>query len=157
MFFNADYFRDRVRAIIAAAKTPVEWVVIDASSINVMDVTAVQKNDELREELFALGIVLATARVKKNLARFFKQEWGVQRRDLYAKYHFDTLKSAVRTFNNRIDEGASPGSDSWRIWNAQLRNLVGVLEETDYRMSALDLVAACERPVCGSLSFNHSY
>ena len=76
-----------------------------------MDVTAVQKIDELREGLSARGVVLATARVKKNLARFFKQEWGVQRRDLYAKYHFDTLKSAVRAFNNRIDEGASPGSD----------------------------------------------
>ncbi len=43
VFFNADHFRDRVRAIIAAAETPVEWVVIDASSINVVDVTSLHK------------------------------------------------------------------------------------------------------------------
>jgi high affinity sulfate transporter 1 len=111
VFFNADYFRDRVRATIAAAKTPVEWVVVDASSINVVDVTAVQKLDELREELAAQGIVLATARAKRNLRKFFNPEWGVKRRELYGKYRFDTIKSAVRAFNNRIKEEVSPEPD----------------------------------------------
>lgn len=50
VFFNADYFRDRVRTIIAAADTPVEWVVVDASSIDVVDITALQEIDGLREE-----------------------------------------------------------------------------------------------------------
>jgi high affinity sulfate transporter 1 len=85
VFFNADYFRDRVRAIIAAAETPVEWVVVDASSINVIDITALQKVDELREELSAQGIVLATARIKHSLSRFFNHDWGVKQRELHAK------------------------------------------------------------------------
>jgi high affinity sulfate transporter 1 len=79
VFFNADYFRDRVRATIAAAKTPVEWVVVDASSINVVDITALQKIDELREELAAQGIVLAVARAKRNLMKFFNYDWGLKR------------------------------------------------------------------------------
>ena len=101
VFFNADYFRERVRATIAAAKTPVEWVVVDASSINVIDITALQKLDELREELAAQGIVLATARVKQSLMRFFNYEWGMKQRELHAEYRFHTVKSAVRAFKNR--------------------------------------------------------
>ena len=115
VFFNADYFRDRVRAMIAAAKTPVEWVVLDASSINVVDVTALQKIDELREELAAQGILLVTARAKRNLWKFFTPDWGVKRHEQYAGYRFDTIKSAVRAFNNRVEKGASPVADSQKI------------------------------------------
>lgn len=48
--------------------------------------------------------MLATARVKRNLWRFFNHEWGEKRRERYAQYHFDTIKSAVRAFSNRGDE-----------------------------------------------------
>ena len=115
VFFNADYFRERVRATIAAAKTPVEWVVVDASSINVIDITAYQKFDELREELAAQGIVLATARVKQSLWRFFNYDWRMKHRELHAEYRFHTVKSAVRAFKNRIEERRSPGPDSSNI------------------------------------------
>ena len=76
VFFNADYFRNRVRAAIAAAETPVEWVVVDASSINVVDITALQKVDELREELSAQGIVFASAHVKRSLSKFLMMTGG---------------------------------------------------------------------------------
>ena len=112
VFFNADYFRDRVRAAIVASKTPVEWVVVDASSVNVVDITALQKLDELREELAAQGIVLATARVKQSLWRFFNPDWGMKQRELHVRYRFYTVKSAVRAFNNRFDEEVSPAPDS---------------------------------------------
>ena len=112
VFFNADYFRDRVRAAIAAAETPVEWVVVDASSINVVDITALQKVDELREELSAQGIVFATARIKHSLSRFFNHDWGVRHRELYSRYRFHTVKSAVRAFNNRVKEEVSLGPDT---------------------------------------------
>ena len=111
VFFNADYFRDRVRAAIAAAKTPVEWVVIDASSINVIDITALQKFDELREELSAQGIVLASARVKHSLSRFFSHGWIVKHRERHAEYRFHTVKSAVRAFNNRVEKAVSTEAD----------------------------------------------
>ena len=108
VFFNADYFRERVREVIAAASTPVEWVVVDASSINVVDVTAFQKIDELREELAARGIVLAHARAKRNLARFFNQGWLMKRRALRIEYDFPTVKSAVRAFNSRTKKATVP-------------------------------------------------
>jgi high affinity sulfate transporter 1 len=108
VFFNADYFRERVREVIAAAKTPVEWVVIDASSINVIDVTAFQKIGELGEELAARGIVLGHARAKRNLARFFNRDWLMERRAMNRKYDFPTVKSAVRAFNRRTKKAAAP-------------------------------------------------
>ena len=106
VFYNVDYFRDRVRAVIAAADIPVEWFVIDASSINVVDITALQKVDELREELSAQGIQLASARVKQSLSKYFNKGWGTSRRENSAIYRFDTIKSAVRAFNNRVEEKA---------------------------------------------------
>ena len=112
VFYNVDYFRERVRAAIAAAESPVEWVVIDASSINVVDITAIQKIDELREELAAQGIKLVSARVKQNLSKFFKQAWGAERMETHAKYRYDTLKSAVRAFNNRVVLEEANGPDS---------------------------------------------
>jgi len=108
VFFNVDYFRDRLRATIAAATPPVEWVVVDASSVNVVDITALQKFDELREELAARDIVLATARIKRSLLRFFNHDWGMKHRELHARYRFHTIKAAVRAFNNRVEDEVSP-------------------------------------------------
>ncbi len=101
VFFNADYFKQRVNAAIAAAKTPIEWVVVDASPINVIDVTAIQKIDELREELAAQGVVLAHARAKSNLSRFFHSAWATKRLDAQMGQEFPTLKAAVRAFRKR--------------------------------------------------------
>ena len=112
VFYNVDYFLERVRAAIAAAETPVEWVVVDASSVNVVDITAIQKVDELREELAARGISFVSARVKQSLLKYFKQDWGARRMETNAIYRYDTLKSAVRAFNNRNlqDVTDEPGS-----------------------------------------------
>ena len=101
VFFNADYFRSRVRKAIAEASDPVEWVLLDASSVSVMDITALQKLDELRQELSAQGIVLATARVKPRLATFFNRKWSAKRAGVHAALRFETLKSAVRAFQQR--------------------------------------------------------
>jgi high affinity sulfate transporter 1 len=108
VFFNADYFRERVRSIIAAAETPVEWFVVDASAINVVDITAVHKFDDLREELAARGIIFGTARVKQNLMRFFDPQWARERLEQHADHRYTTLKSAVRAFKNREAKTASP-------------------------------------------------
>ena len=111
MFFNADYFCDRVRAAIAAAETPVEWVVLDASSISVVDITAVQKVDALRKELAAKGVFFAMARVKHSLNRFFSDEWARKHKKLHDQYRYHTLRSAVRAFDKRSKlDPSHPGS-----------------------------------------------
>ena len=102
VFFNVDHFGARLRAAIRAAKTPVEWVVLDASPINWLDATAVEQLDELRSEFAAQGIVFAIARARLSLNRAFNPSWVAQRRPAALEFpRFPTLKAAVRAFERR--------------------------------------------------------
>ena len=98
VFYNADYFKARVHAAVAAQKTPVEWVVVDASPINIIDVTGLRKLDELRVELAAEGVSVYYARVKRHLERFFNSRFAQERRTAAKSYRFQTLKPAIRAF-----------------------------------------------------------
>jgi high affinity sulfate transporter 1 len=98
VFFNADHFKARVRAAIAAQQTPVEWVVIDASPVNVIDVTGLGKLDELRAELEQQGVSLYFARGKRHLAKYFNAEFARERRKAATGMTFETLKPAVNAF-----------------------------------------------------------
>ena len=81
---------------------------IDASSMNVFDSTAIDGVDRLSEELAARGIVLASANVKRSLGRRFQGAWVDARRALTADRIYRTLKSAIRAFEQRR---ASAGGD----------------------------------------------
>lgn len=98
VFYNADYFKARVHEVIAAQKTPVEWVVIDASPINVIDVTAVAKIDELRKELEAAGVRLNVARMRQNLGGFFNRCFVKERGKAGKWWRFQTLNPAIRSY-----------------------------------------------------------
>ena len=98
VFYNADYFKTRIREVIEAQKTPVEWVVVDASSVNVVDVSALNMLDELRGELAARGVQLYFARVKRNLEKFFNPEFAKERRKSAKKYRFQTLSPAIKAY-----------------------------------------------------------
>ncbi len=112
VFFNADYFKTRVHAAIAAQKTPVEWIVVDASPINVIDVTSLRKLDELRHELAAEGVSLCYARVKRDLERFFDPRFAKERRETAKHYRFQTLKPAIRAYlKHRKAKGLDVGTE----------------------------------------------
>lgn len=98
VFYNVEYFISCLRAAIVAEKTPVEWVVIDASSVNVVDVSALNALGALREELAAEGISVYQAQVKRHLERYFNAEFASERRKANRPYRFQTLKPAIRAF-----------------------------------------------------------
>ncbi len=108
VFYNVGIFRSRIRALIATSETPVEWVVVDESSINVMDATSIEKFDEFREELAGQGIFLAITYPKPNLGRFFKQGWNQEREQAEQGYSFPTFESAVEAFHQRAEKRAAP-------------------------------------------------
>ncbi len=111
VFYNADYFKKRILATIAASKPSVEWVVIDASSINIVDVTAIQKFESLKQELAARGIVLAVARRKLSATKFFEGPWVKNLQEhLIKDYNFPTLKTAIYAFNQRDNPSSTPES-----------------------------------------------
>jgi MFS superfamily sulfate permease-like transporter len=107
VFFNIDYFSERLGAAIEASKTPVEWVIVDASPINWIDATAVQHLDELQSELAAQGITRGVARAKLSLGRAFDPSWLSQRLAATGLRRFPTLKAAINAFNKHKLEAAS--------------------------------------------------
>jgi high affinity sulfate transporter 1 len=108
VFFNVDFFKQRVLEKVAASPTPVEWVVVDASPVNMVDVTAVQKVDELRDVLAARGIELCFARGKTSLTRFFTGKWMEQRLEADKSHNFHTVRAAVDAFRKRPKPAQTP-------------------------------------------------
>jgi len=100
LFFNVDYFRKSITAEIARSPTPVEWVVVDASPVNNVDITALHKLHALREELEAKGINLVFARVKSSLWRFFEADWLAANLRYPFEQRHHTLTSAVEAFKD---------------------------------------------------------
>lgn len=100
LFFNVDYFRKSITTEISKSPTPVEWVVVDASSVNIIDITALHKLRDLRDELESKGITLLFARVKSSMWRFFDADWLIANLRYRNEGRHYTLTSAVEAFNN---------------------------------------------------------
>ncbi|MBO0840974.1 MAG: sulfate permease [Sciscionella sp.] len=66
-FANAEDFRHRALAALAAASTPVRWMLLNAETITDIDITAADALRQLHTELRRRHITLAMARVKQEL------------------------------------------------------------------------------------------
>jgi high affinity sulfate transporter 1 len=99
VFFNADYFLDRVRALIAGADRKPEWLLFDAEAINLLDVTGADALETLRAELAGQGIVLAIARAK-GLFRATLERTGIAER-IGAARLFPSVRDGTRAFLER--------------------------------------------------------
>jgi MFS superfamily sulfate permease-like transporter len=73
-FANAEFFKDQALDAVAAAPTPVEWLVVAAEPVTSVDVTAADALSELNETLRRVGAKLCFAElkdpVKDKLKRF---------------------------------------------------------------------------------------
>jgi high affinity sulfate transporter 1 len=96
VFFNADYFKNRVRTIIAETKTKPQWFLLDAESMPWIDTTGAAILDEARRELAEKNIVLAVAEAKKPL-RLMLDRTGLKER-IGPEAFFPTLGAAVEAF-----------------------------------------------------------
>lgn len=67
IFANARHVADRLRALLADAKPPVECVVLDLQAVTQIDVTSLAMLRELHDELEARGIDLRFARANRPL------------------------------------------------------------------------------------------
>jgi len=111
LFFNVDYFRKSITTEITRSSSPVEWVVVDASSVNFVDITALHKLRDLRDELEAREIKLVFARVKSSLWRFFDAEWLAANLRYRHDQRHHTLTSAVEAFKHwKLQKGDSSDS-----------------------------------------------
>ncbi|MCJ7749792.1 MAG: SulP family inorganic anion transporter [Armatimonadetes bacterium] len=67
VFFNADYFKTRVRAALEAADEKIEWFLLDAEMVSAIDATAAAMLEELQSTFAARGVTLAIARPSRQL------------------------------------------------------------------------------------------
>jgi MFS superfamily sulfate permease-like transporter len=103
-FANAEDFRRRALAAIAAEHDAVAWFVLNAEAIVEIDITAADMLLELQEELAGQGIVFAMARVKQGLFGQLAKAGVVER--IGAQRFFPTLPTAIAAFQNQATLGA---------------------------------------------------
>lgn len=103
LFFNVDFFKNRLREEIAKSLAPVQWVVVDVSPVNVVDITALHKLLEIRVELEGMGIMLHFVKIKRSLSNYFNISWLTG----LAKYEttYRTLSEAMEAFEQRDQTG----------------------------------------------------
>ena len=95
-FANAEDFRHRALAAIAAEATPVRWFVLNAEAIVEIDITAADVLQDFHRELTAMGVVFAMARAKQELYQQLSRAGLVQR--MGAERFFPTLPEAIAAF-----------------------------------------------------------
>ena len=114
LFFNTDYFKERIKREIASSPVAIEWVIVDTSPINVVDITALHKLAELRDELEGQGIRLLFVRVKRSLLNFFNASWLNQQAAPNKAFWSMTVAAAVDLFEHRQrpPESVGPAGES---------------------------------------------
>ena len=103
-YANANRFVDDVQKAIDSAPTPVEWLVLDASSLDDVDYSAGKSLDGLLDFAEARNITCCLARVDTNLLKLLEL-YGVDSR-IGADHIFSNLLDAYNAFEAR-DKTAS--------------------------------------------------
>jgi SulP family sulfate permease len=96
-FANAEDFRTRALAAVAAATHPVAWFVLNTEANVEVDLTAVDALESLRAELDDRGIVFALARLKQDLRAQLAPSGILDR--IGDERIYPTLPTAVSAYN----------------------------------------------------------
>jgi high affinity sulfate transporter 1 len=95
LFFNAEYFKQRVRSAVAAAAIKPRAFIFDVEAVTMIDITATYVLEEVRAELESRGIDFAIARsrtaLREQLNRYGLLGVGAER-------FFLSIKAAVEVF-----------------------------------------------------------
>jgi high affinity sulfate transporter 1 len=108
VFFNADHFKDRVRAAVAQAPQPVVGFVLDAEGMNAVDVTGLLAIEEVRAELAGRGVAFAVARAKGWFRNMLDRSGMTER--IGPDNLFPSVAEAVRALQ-RLHPGEQPPAE----------------------------------------------
>lgn len=97
VFFNADYFSDRVRTLINKSPVTTRYFLLDAEAVPFVDVSGVYTLDSLRSELAEQEIVLGIARAR-GLFRIMLERAGVAEK-IGGENFFHTVHDGANAFN----------------------------------------------------------
>ena len=96
VFFNADYFTERVRLFINNAESKPRTFLFDAESVPMLDVSGAYALDALRSELAEKGIVFGIARAR-GLFRIMLERAGVAER-IGSENLFHTVRAGAAAY-----------------------------------------------------------
>jgi high affinity sulfate transporter 1 len=99
LFFNAQYFRQRVRAVVAGASVKPAWFLYSAEAANVLDFTGAEALEQVRIELAAQGITFAVAR-SRGLFDTMLRRSGLAA-SIGAGRIFPSVRSGVQAYQER--------------------------------------------------------
>ncbi|MBN1460238.1 MAG: SulP family inorganic anion transporter, partial [Armatimonadetes bacterium] len=102
VFFNADYFKARVRASLETAAEKVDWFLLDAEMMSAIDATAASMLEDLQSELASRGITLAVARPSRQLREIMEAS-GLDR-EIGRTHIFANVKAGFDAFRRRPRE-----------------------------------------------------
>ncbi len=100
MFSNVGHFAARVRQLVAASTSPVQWFLLDAQAITEIDVTATESLHALREELQGQGIELKIAHANRPL-RALLERTGLAG-ELQETSFYSSVHECVTAFRSRV-------------------------------------------------------
>lgn len=95
VFFNAGDFKKRILELVAL-RPDIKWLVVDGSTINVVDLTGAEMIESLAEELEAKGVQLCLANVHRDVRNTLKRAGTLARIDTY--FIFPSLNTATDAF-----------------------------------------------------------
>jgi high affinity sulfate transporter 1 len=93
LFFNSDFFKSRVRALVKEANPRPRHFVLDAESMPYMDTTGVASLADVVDELSALGIRVAVVQARGQV-RLMLEQTGLKQKIGEGNF-FSTLESAA--------------------------------------------------------------
>jgi len=96
VFFNADYFKDRVRTVIEQEPSKLRVFILDAEAMSVLDITGAYALEGLLTELARQGIDLEVARAK-GLFRLMLERTGVAEQ-IGETHMFPTVRAGIQAF-----------------------------------------------------------
>jgi high affinity sulfate transporter 1 len=102
IFFNADYFKERVLTLVSQARNKPEWFLLDAESIPLLDVTGSLTLQSLRAELASKGISFGITRPRA-LFRLMLERSGLIK-EIGNEWVFPTVHAGARAFMKTRDE-----------------------------------------------------
>jgi high affinity sulfate transporter 1 len=107
LFFNADYFKKRVREVVASSDRSLHLFVFDMEAINVIDMTGLDALEEIRSELAAKGIAFTVARAKVGVREKLSRAGYWDR--IGATNFYPSVRSAVQSgLNERTAQSDGP-------------------------------------------------
>ncbi len=107
LFFNADYFKKRVREVIGKLDQPLDLFILDTEAISMIDMTGLEALEEIRSELARKRIGFAVARVKVEVRDRLIRSGSFER--IGASNFYPSIRSAVDyALNERTRRSESP-------------------------------------------------